>query len=285
MEYSTAIRSSDERFWVDRIPALDSNYIWSVNHAAYDTCLIVDPGDAAPVINYLERAERLLGAILITHRHQDHIGGLSALRDAYPGVPIYGPDHENINADVIVCESARETQSSDAKRSTLRFFGDELTFKILHLPGHLEEHVAYYCDAPESPWVFSGDIVFSAGCGRNFEGHPHELHDSIKRLAELDDKTVLFSVHEYTQANLNFARSVDPTNDSIAFYKTRVDLLRAQQAATSPTTVGLEKIINPFFRCHHNEVQSAVAQAARLSVENAQECFVTMRRLKDRFRA
>ena len=279
MEYSKAITSSDAQLWVDRIPALDSNYIWAINHVDHAHCVIIDPGAAAPVINYLERAERLLGAILITHRHADHIAGLSELRKAYPGVPVYGPDHELIGADIIVSEHG----GNIGVKTSVSLFDNALVLDVLHVPGHLKEHVAYSSTAATAPWVFSGDIVFSAGCGRNFEGHPSELHQSILRLSELSDNTVLFCVHEYTEANLAFARKIDPNNKAIRYYSTRVSLLRSQGGPTSPTTVRLEKLINPFFRCDRAEIKSGVARMARLSVESDAECFATMRKLKDSF--
>ena len=282
MSYSKAITSSDAQLWVDRIPALTDNYIWAINSVDHREAVIVDPGDAQAVVNYLDRAERLLGAIIITHSHADHIGGLNKLVEDYPGVPVYGPAHERIAASTIVGEEGALNIAQDCLHHC-DFFDGALSLEVINVPGHLHEHVAYVSTSPAAPWIFSGDIVFSAGCGRNFEGDSSELFHSFQRLMAYPDNSAIFAVHEYTRDNLRFAEHIEPDNQAVLMYKTKVRLLRDQEAATSPTTVGLEKLINPFARCHLAEVQAGVANAARLAVESPEQCFTTMRKLKDKF--
>ncbi len=232
------------------LPAFADNYIWMLHdgHAA----LVVDPGDAAPVIAALARHRLVLEGILVTHHHPDHVGGVDALRPHLQG-RVWGPARERIPAPF---EPVHE--------------GDRVallghTWRVLEVPGHTAGHVAYVQEAATAPLLFCGDTLFSAGCGRLFEGTPAQMHDSLTRLAALPDDTRVCCTHEYTLSNLRFAAAVEPANADIAAHTAACTAARAAERPTLPSTLALERLINPFLRCH----VPAVAQAARRHAADA----------------
>lgn len=217
---------------ISPIPALQDNYIWAI-HGQSDTVVIVDPGEAEPVFEYLQKHDLKLTAILCTHRHHDHVGGIAELRGVY-NVPVYGRSHPN-NPHI-----THALQEQDR----LRLPDIPVEFEIWELPGHLVDHIAFVAPG----MVFSGDILFGAGCGKNFEGSTEQLYLSLQRLAGLPDQTLVYSAHEYTDYTLRFAAYCEPENVDI---QQRVEATRALRAAGRPTvpfTIALEKATNPFLR-------------------------------------
>jgi hydroxyacylglutathione hydrolase len=227
------------------LPAFQDNYLW-VLHDGH-RALVVDPGDAQPVLAWLQRERLQLDAILVTHHHSDHIGGVDAVRDA-TGAKVYGPARERIP----------EPLTRLAEGDTIEVLG--LTFRVIDVPGHTAGHIAYYCeDVDGAPLLFCGDTLFSGGCGRLFEGTPAQMLASLDKLAVLPGDTKVCCTHEYTLSNLKFARAVEPGNTELMHYVQHCQDLRARNLPTLPSTIARERQINPFLRAR----VPAVAQAAR----------------------
>ncbi len=185
------------------IPAFADNYIWLLRDGR--SAVVVDPGDATPVLAYLERAGLTLTAILATHHHNDHVGGIPALRERYP-VPVFGPARESIPA---------RTQAL-SEGDVFEVPGLPVTLRTLDIPGHTAGHIALFGEVAGAPSVFCGDTLFAAGCGRLFEGTPSQMWASLSALARLPDATNVYCGHEYTLANLRFALAVEPDNAALA---------------------------------------------------------------------
>lgn len=224
-------------FNITAIPALKDNYIWVIHDQQYAT--IVDPGEALPVMEFLAVHSLQPTAILCTHRHSDHIGGIAELREVY-NVPVYGRSHPN---NLHITHNLVERD-----QVTLEEFG--INLNIIDVPGHLDDHIAFI--APD--FVFCGDILFGAGCGRNFEGTPEQLYSSLQRLAKLPDSTRVYCAHEYTLANIRFALACEPNNQALQQRARQVTKLRADNLITLPSTIELEKATNPFLRCTQPEI-------------------------------
>lgn len=258
-------------FIVTAIPAFLDNYFWLLS--ADDLAVVVDPGDAAPVLRYLADHHLKLDAILITHHHPDHIGGISALRQQYP-VPVYGP-----RAETGKISGLTELLDDGDLVHVL-----DQTLTVMSLPGHTLGHIGYY-QTGVNPLIFCGDTLFSGGCGRLFEGTPQQMHNSLARIAALPDATKIYCTHEYTLSNLAFAQAVEPGNPDIVGHIEKVKALRACQQPSLPSTLALERRINPFLRTGRREVVAAIqAQTGNLSADTVQT-FAAMRRWKDSFKA
>jgi hydroxyacylglutathione hydrolase len=227
------------------VPAFSDNYIWVLHDGR--RALAVDPGESARLLDWL-RAEGLgLDTILLTHHHGDHTGGVDDLRQA-TGARVIGPASEPVP------EPLQRVGDGDAIESL------GLRFEVLDVPGHTAGHVAYHCaDVDGRPLLFCGDTLFSAGCGRLFEGTPQQMLCSLDRLAALPDDTRVCCTHEYTLSNLRFARAVDPDNAELQAHEQHCIALRDRNLPTLPSSIGLEKKINPFLRVR----APALAQAAR----------------------
>jgi len=226
------------------IPAFSDNYIWALHNGAQ--ALVVDPGEAQGVLAYLREHGLTLSAILITHHHADHTGGVAELRAA-TGAAVYGP----------VAEPMPEPLTRLDEGDTLTVLG--LPFGVMHVPGHTAGHIAYHCtDVDGTPLLFCGDTLFSGGCGRLFEGTPAQMLDSLDRLAALPAHTRVCCTHEYTLSNLRFARAVEPDNQALAAYASQCESLRQRNLPTLPSSMGLELTINPFLRSRHPDVAGAV---------------------------
>lgn len=222
---------------ITAIPALRDNYIWAIHDATH--VAIVDPGEAAPVLAFLDRTGLKLTAILCTHRHNDHIGGIAELRGVY-NVPVYGRSHPR---NPHITNDLREG-------GVLKLEVPSITFNIIETRGHLEDHIVFI--APGA--VFCGDIMFGAGCGKNFEGSYAELHHSLMRLAALPDDTKVYCAHEYTEYCLGFAKLCEPSNHAIQKRIKDTQKLRAADQPSVPSSIALEKATNPFIRCSSPEL-------------------------------
>ena len=226
------------------LPAFDDNYIWMLENG--QDALVVDPGDARPVMDALHQRGLQLRTILVTHYHADHTAGVAALREA-TGAQVFGPARETMP------EPLTRLQAGDTVQALGRTFG------VLDVPGHTAGHIAYVCEhGAEAPLLFCGDTLFSGGCGRLFEGTPAQMQDSLAQLTALPDSTLVCCTHEYTLSNLRFARQVDPDNVPLAHYEAHCRALRAQGQPSLPSRMGLERQINPFLRTHTAPVVAAV---------------------------
>jgi hydroxyacylglutathione hydrolase len=252
------------------VRAFSDNYIWLIEPPRAKSAVVaVDPGDAAPVIAELQRSGSSLAAILLTHHHPDHIGGVPELLRRWP-VPVIGPDDARI--------AHRTRTAHDGAPCELPDLG--LSFEILQVPGHTLSHIAFWGHG----LLFCGDTLFSAGCGRMFEGTPTQMNASLNRLADLPPDTRMYCGHEYTAANLRFALTVDPANGAARDYQERVDRVRAQDLPSLPSTLGLERQVNPFLRCDEAAVKAAAERHAGRPLACAAEVFAVLRGWKDGFR-
>lgn len=251
------------------VPALKDNYIWLIRGETGDGAAIVDPGEAEPVVRALERGQLRPSAILCTHHHNDHVGGATELARRY-AIPVYGPAHEPIPA---VTHRLEDGSPVDLTELGLRF-------KAIATPGHTRGQINYY----GHDMLFCGDTLFSAGCGRLFEGTAEQMHASLGRLAALPEHTKVYCGHEYTEANLRFALTVEPDNREAREHLDRVRELRAQGLPSLPSTIGLERRINPFLRSAASSVRKAAQNHASQALASEVEVFAAVRRWKDDFR-
>jgi hydroxyacylglutathione hydrolase len=262
--------ASDEMLQVTPVRAFTDNYIWLI-HSPNDTgtVVVVDPGDAAPVQNVLAAQDLKLGAILLTHHHADHVGGVARLLQDHP-VSTFGPAGE-----ALPCNPTRLRQGDCVDLPELG-----LRFDVLDVPGHTAGHIAYFGHGA----VFCGDTLFSGGCGRLFEGTPEQMANSLAKLASLPDETAVYCAHEYTVSNLVFGLAVEPDNTDSRAYLEKCRSRRSQDEATVPSNIRQERNVNPFLRCHQETVkQAAEARAGRRL--NRTEVFAVIRQWKDGFRA
>jgi len=259
------------------IKAFSDNYIWAISHPNTKTIALVDPGDAAVCIDFLEKNQSSLNAILITHHHPDHTGGISELRaycqqKQWP-LTVYGPANENIpHCDVKLAE-----------KDIVKLMELRLSFQVIDLPGHTAGHIAYFANDSVEPILLCGDTLFSGGCGRLFEGSAEQMLNSLTKLSNLPESTQVYCTHEYTQANLKFALAVEPENVALKNYSNKVNELRTQELATIPTSIKVEKQINPFLRSHEQAVQISAAQFDSKGQTTTLGTFTTIRRWKDQF--
>lgn len=235
------------------------------------SALVVDPGDAQPVLDALQQHGLQLAAILVTHHHADHTGGVAQLRDACDA-QVYGPAGEEMP------EPINRLSGGDSCTAL------GLTFAVMDVPGHTAGHIAYYCESfNAAPLLFCGDTLFSGGCGRLFEGTPAQMLASLDSLAALPDNTQVCCTHEYTLSNLKFALAVEPGNTDLAQYNAQCQALRANNQPTLPSSIALEKKINPFLRSRIPAVMSA-AQAHDAAMAQSTGTFATLRQWKNDYR-
>jgi len=251
---------------VHAVPAFRDNYIWlMVGAGGPPPVVLVDPGDAAPIIEALRHQDLSPTALFITHHHGDHIGGIDALCARYP-LEVYGP----------ACE--RIPHLTHALRQGDRVALPGLPeFAVLDVPGHTAGHIAYSA----AGLLFCGDTLFAGGCGRLFEGTAAQLYASLTALASLPDDTFAYCAHEYTLSNLRFALAVEPHNERLQARYQHVLAMRQRGEATVPSTMGLEKETNPFLRCHIPAVAAAASHHAGRPVQPGVETFATLRGWKD----
>ncbi|MDQ7990059.1 MAG: hydroxyacylglutathione hydrolase [Candidatus Dactylopiibacterium sp.] len=248
------------------VSALRDNYIWTLSQAG--RCIVVDPGEAAPVEDFLAREKLHLAAILLTHRHSDHQGGVAALC-ARHDVPVLGPSSAQMP-----CVSRTVSD-----RDSVRFEGFARAFEVIATPGHTEEHISWL----HAGHLFCGDTLFAAGCGRLLGGTAAQLHASLQRLAALPDDTRICCAHEYTLSNLRFAQVVEPGNAAITARAARCARQRENHEPTLPCTLAEERETNPFLRCHEPAVQAAARQHDARTATDAPGVFAALRAWKDGF--
>jgi len=254
------------------ISAFSDNYIWGIHstntdHTASPQLTVVDPGDAVPVLEYLQSHGLSLNAILITHHHWDHTGGLPKLLEHFPDVTIYGPETiSGVNYPV-------------KEGSKIYLKAQDLSLNVIATPGHTLDHITYVGKG----LVFCGDTLFSAGCGRLFEGTAEQMHHSLEKLKQLPNSTKVYCTHEYTLANLKFAQHIEPNNIHITQQISDVSAMLSKKKASLPSTIEIEKKINPFLRVTEKSVINSVAEKSGVMSQSTDGVFASLRKLKDEF--
>lgn len=254
---------------IEALPAFSDNYIWLLQDPALRHCAVVDPGDAAPVEKWLNsHPDWKLTDILVTHHHFDHVGGVEQLK-TLTGARVTGPANEKI--------PARDLALSE---------GDELqvlgqTLRVIEVPGHTLGHIAYY--QAENNWLFCGDTLFAAGCGRLFEGSPQQMHDSLTRLAALPASTAVYCTHEYTLSNLRFALAAEPDNQAVAQRISDVTHWRQNDQISLPSSLELELATNPFLRTDKPSILQKLDERSGPHERSPVQAFAELRAWKDNF--
>ncbi len=253
--------------YISAVPAFNDNYIWLIKAVHTNEVLIVDPGDAFPVIIAIKQQRLIPSAILITHNHHDHVGGIETLLKEY-NVPVHGPSRQSdiaishpLNQDNLVINTAFPA------------------IGVLNLPGHTADHIAFLLD----DCLFCGDTLFGGGCGRLLGGTAEQLFQSLQQIAKLPQATKIYCAHEYTEANLKFAATVEPDNKAIWQRIDATAELRQQNLPSIPSTLALELATNPFLRCDHDGVIQSVEQFSGESLPSKIQVFAALRRWKDSF--
>ena len=247
------------------ISAFKDNYIWLIHNGLQAT--VVDPGDSTPVIETLASLNLILTAILITHHHHDHIGGVTELLNAFPQAVAYAPALEQYDFDHI----------SITEQDCVHINDLNITFAILDIPGHTLGHIAYYSD--QHQLLFCGDTLFGAGCGRLFEGTPTQMYHSLQKLTALPITTKVYCTHEYTLHNINFALTLEANNPVLIERFRNTQKLRESNTPSLPSTVELELATNPFLRCHSQQIKSSI----QLENSTEIEIFTKLRELRNHY--
>lgn len=255
------------------VPAFADNYIWLVSDGR--DAVAVDPGEAAPVRAYLAERGWRLSAILLTHHHADHVGGVAELIGDTP-IPVYGPAAEGIEL------VTHPLSGGDHVRVSL----PHLELDVIDVPGHTRGHIAYFQPggAGAPPHVFCGDTLFACGCGRLFEGTPAQMLSSLDKLAALPGETRVHCAHEYTLSNIRFALACDPENAELRAWRDQAAALRERNVPTLPTTISHERAVNPFLRAEAPALQRALGEQLHESISDRLQAFTLMREWKNRFR-
>jgi len=234
------------------VPAFKDNYLWLIHDGA--NAAVVDPGDAAPILAALQAHDLTLTAILLTHHHADHIGGVARLLE-HSNVPVFGPRRDGI---------AAVTQPL-GEGDRVQVTGLALELAVLDVPGHTNGHIAYVREDAGAHWLFCGDTLFGAGCGRLFEGTPAQMAASLAKLAALPDDTLVYCAHEYTLSNLRFAEALEPGNRALQLRVANDSQLRGTNLPTIPSTIAIEKATNPFLRTGEPAIVDSLTAAGRLA--------------------
>ena len=254
-------------FSILTIPAFDDNYIWLIKDSQSQRCVVVDPGDAIPVLEVLKAQQLTIEAIILTHHHHDHIGGVDALLKDNSNIKVFSKKALFVDTHLI-------DEGDD-----LSFFDSRLKLHVWQVAGHTLDHVIYF----NEQILFCGDTLFSAGCGRVFEGSHQQMFSALARLATLNLETKVYCAHEYTQSNLSFALHVDPNNINLPIYVKQVSKLRQQGLPSLPTTIKCEKSINPFLRTFEDDLVNNLQNILAKPIEKGLQCFEELRSYKDHF--
>lgn len=249
---------------IEAIRAFSDNYIWAVHDGRH--CVIVDPGEASGTLAFLDRHELALCGLLLTHHHHDHVGGVDEIRARHPA-PAWGPDDPRMPKNLRVVGEGDSVAIDEL----------DLAFGVLETPGHTTSHIAF----DGHGLLFCGDTLFSAGCGRLFEGTPAQMQASIDKFAALSDSTRVYCAHEYTESNCSFARKVEPDNPALAERCDRVAELRRHDRITLPSSIGEEKSFNPFMRTREPAVIAAAQRREPGRADSPEAVFGVIRRWKD----
>ncbi|HSG02797.1 MAG TPA: hydroxyacylglutathione hydrolase [Marinobacterium sp.] len=251
------------------IPAFDDNYIWALHGHTQDQIVVVDPGDAEAVTGYLRTHNAQLAAILVTHHHWDHTGGVEALRERF-NIPVYGPADSPFSGITDPLEDGNEINILDNR------------LQIRAVPGHTLDHIAYY-QPDQRPQLFCGDTLFLAGCGRLFEGTPQQMQTAMDYFASLPDETEVYCTHEYSIANLRFAQAVEPQNPAITRALEMCTERRQENRPTLPSTIGAERQYNPYMRTREGSVKAAAEHRTGRALSNEIEVLAAVREWKNQF--
>lgn len=246
------------------IPAFQDNYIWVLADDK-DRCIIVDPGEAAPVMKAIEENGWQPEAILLTHHHNDHVGGVPALREKFPHLEVYGPKETQNKGTTRIVEEGQNVLIL------------EWEFSVFATPGHTSGHICFY----SFPYLFCGDTMFSGGCGRLFEGTPEQMYQSFQKINALPEETIICCAHEYTLANMKFALSILPEDPAIQDYYHKVKELRAKKLNTLPVILKNERQINLFLRTNDIDLINKINQETKLQQPELR--FAWLRSKKDNF--
>jgi len=251
-------------FRIEAVPAFRDNYIWALHNGRQ--AVLIDPGDAMPILTWLDARRMQAVAILVTHHHGDHVGGIADILDRWQ-IPVFGPAREFI--------PGRSHALDEGDRADIPELG--LTFDVIATPGHTLGHICYHGHGR----LFSGDTLFSCGCGRLFEGTAAQMHDSLTRLAGLPEATLLHCAHEYTLPNIGFAQEVEPNNSALRVRHEEARRLRKQHLPTLPVTLATELATNPFLRCGQVTVRHAVQRETGVIPGIEADTFAALRAWKD----
>ena len=257
---------------IEVIKSLTDNYIWILINYNKSSAFVVDPGEASAVLSWLKKRKINLLGILITHHHPDHTMGVEGLLNCYD-VPVYGPHNSPAN-----CITEKLQENDD-----LIFHGKK--FRVIEVPGHTHDHIAYFSSQTfgANHILFAGDTLFGGGCGRLFEGTAQQIHGSLEKIKELPQNTLIYSGHEYTIANLNFAISIEPNNDALKQRYLNDLQKRNMNQPTLPSLLSLELATNPFLRVKNNSVISAVHEKFNINDDSEYVIFEALRKWKDIF--
>lgn len=263
---------------IDAIPILQTNYLWMIRHLRHDGAYILDPGESAPVLQYLKHLQANLQGILMTHSHWDHIDGLNDMLADTPKIDVHGPR----------CSAIPQVTKFYKDNDKLLLWND-IEITVFETPGHLPEHLSFYSELSDISLLFCADTLFSSGCGRIFNGTPKQLKASLDRFKKLPPKTLVFCSHEYTEANLGFAKAVEPGNTKLEKRLTSVMERLSKGLPSIPTTIDIELAHNPFLRCDQPEIANSVRAFAHGKGElipqelSELDVFTWLRRWKDEY--
>ncbi len=253
---------------IEAIPILQDNYVWTLHNGR--SAILVDPGEAGPILAWLRERNMTASAILVTHHHHDHVGGIAELL-AHAPIPVYGRARGAVRSRPV------------SESETLDFPDIGLNIKVIETPGHTLDHVCYVArnGSGQPPHLFCGDTLFSCGCGRLFEGTPAEMYASLTRLAQLPDDTQVCCAHEYTLANIAFALEVEPDNPALLARHAQALALRKRGVATLPVSMALERSTNPFLRSDLTNLVEAASQHVNTRLKPGPQTFAAIRAWKD----
>ncbi|MCK5725597.1 MAG: hydroxyacylglutathione hydrolase [Thiotrichaceae bacterium] len=252
---------------IEPINAFSDNYIWAISDSKQKHYVIVDPGEATPVLDFLKKKGAQLTAILITHHHHDHVGGIADLLKAFPDTKVYSPAKERIPHST--------HPLNDADNITIEAI--DLSFTILFIPGHTAGHIAYY----RKGMIFCGDTLFAGGCGRVFDGTHLDLYESLQKIAQLPPETLIYCAHEYTLDNIGFGLWVEPDNPKLLQRQTDTYSIVDNDQPTVPSTLTLELATNPFLRTHLPHIIKRVEEKLKKPMISGDEVFKALRIWKD----